>query len=169
MLSYIQSFRTGYYLKVVLVIAWNRPLSQGHLSRLTLSKKRRFFFNRTSQITGKNCKYILDVTELQLSNYTVASWLCVKHFLAMWEYGLIRKIMLLSEFMTSQPGWQTFTIHISNISWSKSNQTKKFNQLIEYNKRKGFLQKSCRKWFRETSSLFDLFLFFKKALFEISL
>ena len=38
--------------------------------------------------------------------------------------------------MTSQPGQQTVTIHIlSNISRSKGNQTTKFGQLIEYNKR----------------------------------
>ena len=39
--------------------------------------------------------------------------------------------------MTSQPGLQRIAIHIlPNISQSKSNQTMKFGQLIEYNKRK---------------------------------
>ena len=55
--------------------------------------------------------------------------------------------------MTSQPGLQTIAIHIlPNISQSKGNQTMKFGQLIEYNKRNIFLQKLCRKWGRETSS-----------------
>ena len=48
--------------------------------------------------------------------------------------------------MRSQPGLQTITIHIlPNISQSKGNQTMKFGQLIEYNKRNNFLQKVCRK------------------------
>ena len=46
--------------------------------------------------------------------------------------------------MKTQPGYQTITIHIlSNISRSKGNQTMKFDQLIEYNKRNIFLKKSC--------------------------
>ena len=53
---------------------------------------------------------------------------------------------LTSKFMTSQPGSQTFAIHIlPNMSQSKSNQTMKFSQLIEYNNRNIFLQKLCRK------------------------
>ena len=64
--------------------------------------------------------------------------------------------------MTSQPGLQTIAIHIlPNISQSKGNQTMKFGQLIEYNKRNIFLQKLCRKWDRETNSR-PLFYFFKK-------
>ena len=48
--------------------------------------------------------------------------------------------------MTSQPGYQTITIHIlPNISQSKDNQTRKLGQLREYNKRNIFLQKLCRK------------------------
>ena len=62
------------------------------------------------------------------------------------ENGLIRKIRLTSKFMASQPGLQTITIHILlNISQSKGNQTMKFGQLIEYNKRIIFLQKLWRK------------------------
>ena len=41
--------------------------------------------------------------------------------------------------MVSQPGKQTIAIHIwSNISRSKGNQTMKFGQLIEYNRKKYF-------------------------------
>ena len=48
--------------------------------------------------------------------------------------------------MTSQPGYLTIAIHIlPNISRSKSYQTMKFVQTIEYNKRNIFLQKSFRK------------------------
>ena len=48
--------------------------------------------------------------------------------------------------MTSQPGLQTITIHIlTNISLSKGNQTMKFGQLLEYNKRNIFIQKLCGK------------------------
>ena len=60
--------------------------------------------------------------------------------------SLIRKIRLTSKFMTSLLGLQTIVIHIfPNISQSKGNQTMKFGQLIEYNKRNIFLQKLCRK------------------------
>ena len=76
--------------------------------------------------------------------------------------------------MTSQPGLQTIAIHIlPNISQRKGNQTMKFGQSIEYNKKNISLQKLYKKWGRETSfrPLFrpettgriDLFLFFKKA------
>ena len=54
--------------------------------------------------------------------------------------------------MMSQPGKQTIAIHIfPNISSSKSNQTIKFGQLIEYNLRNIFLEKSCTKYCGETS------------------
>ena len=57
---------------------------------------------------------------------------------------LIRKIRLTSKFMTSQPGLQTVAIHIlPNISQSKDNQTMKFGQLIEYNKKDIFVKKLC--------------------------
>ena len=69
----------------------------------------------------------------------MAFWSCRKN-------GLIKKIRLTSKFMTSHPGLQTIAIYIlPNISQSKGNQTKKFGQLIEYNKRSIFLQKLCRK------------------------
>ena len=48
-------------------------------------------------------------------------------FLAMTKNGLIRKIMLISEFMTSKPGKQTIAIHVL----PKGNQTMKFDQLTE--------------------------------------
>ena len=63
--------------------------------------------------------------------------------------------------MTSQPGLQTIAIYIlPNISQSKGNQTMKFGQLTEYNKRNIFLGKLCRKWDIETSSR-PLFIFWK--------
>ena len=61
--------------------------------------------------------------------------------------------------MTSQLGLQTIAIHIlSNISQSKGNQTMKFGQLIEYNKRNIFLQKLCGKWCGDNSPR-PLFIF----------
>ena len=61
--------------------------------------------------------------------------------------------------MTSQPGLQAIAVHIlPNISQSKGNQTIKFGQLIEYNKRNMFFQKLCQQWGRETSSR-PLFVF----------
>ena len=53
--------------------------------------------------------------------------------------------------MTSQPGKQTIAIHIlRNISRSKGSHTMKFGQLIEYNKRNIFLEKSYTKCAGET-------------------
>ena len=54
--------------------------------------------------------------------------------------------------MTSQPGQQTIVIRIlPSISRSKGNPTMKFGQLIEYNLRNIFLEKSCTKCGGETS------------------
>ena len=53
--------------------------------------------------------------------------------------------------MMSQPGKQTTAIHILiNISRSKDNLTIKFGQLIEYNTRNIFLEKSYTKCGGET-------------------
>ena len=64
----------------------------------------------------------------------------------MWKNGLIRKIRSISEFMTSQSGKQTITIHIlANISRSKGKKAMKFGQFIERNMRNIFLEKLCTK------------------------
>ena len=53
-----------------------------------------------------------------------------------WLVGNVEKIRLILKFMTSQPGYQTITLHIlPNISRIKGNQTMKYGQLIENNKR----------------------------------
>ena len=71
-------------------------------------------------------------------------WLCRKN-------GSIRKIKLISKSVTSQCGEQTILIHVlPNISRSKSNQVMKFDQLIEYNMRTIFVEKSYTKWAGET-------------------
>ena len=50
------------------------------------------------------------------------------------------------KYFVSYCGLETIAIHIlPNISQSKGNQTMKFGQLIEYNKRNIFLQKVCWK------------------------
>ena len=59
--------------------------------------------------------------------------------------------------MTSQTGKQTITIHIStDISRSKDNWTMKFAQVIEYNIRNIFLEKSCANVLEKL--VLDLFL-----------
>ena len=48
--------------------------------------------------------------------------------------------------MAPQPSLQTIAIQkFPSTSQSKGNQTVKFGQLIQYNKRNTFLQKLCRK------------------------
>ena len=60
--------------------------------------------------------------------------------------GLIRRIRLISELMTSQPGKQIIAMHIlPNISRSESNQTMRFGHLIDYNMRNIFLENSVTK------------------------
>ena len=91
-------------------------------------------------------------------------------FLSFWSCrkinGLIWKIRLISELMTSHPDLQIMTIHIlPNITQSKSNQRNKFCQLIKYNKGNILLQKSCIKWGRETSSR-PLFVFWKSFIWS---
>ena len=60
----------------------------------------------------------------------------------------------------------TITIHIlSNISRSKGNQTMKFDQLIEYKNRNIFFKNHAQN--EAASIVSNLFLFFKKALYEV--
>ena len=70
----------------------------------------------------------------------------------------MRKLKLILKFMTSQPISQTIGICIlSDVSRTKGNQTTKFGQLIEYNMRTVFLEKSYTK--NVTEKLFsDSFL-----------
>ena len=63
----------------------------------------------------------------------------------------IRKIKLISKFMTSKPGWQTIAILIlTNISRSNGNQRTKFAQLTDYNMRNISHEKLYTKRCRET-------------------
>ena len=72
----------------------------------------------------------------------------------MHKNGLIRKIRLISKFMTSQSRKQTITIQVlPNISISKWNQTMTFGQLIQYKMRNIFLEKSYPKCGGETTKL----------------
>ena len=72
-------------------------------------------------------------------------------FLVMQKNDLIKKITLISKFMTSQPGEQTNAIHIlTNISRSKGSQAIKFGQLIEYYTSRIFLGKAYTKFGEKT-------------------
>ena len=89
-------------------------------------------------------------------------WFCrtTTQIFPLWRYHNISN----SHFMTSKPGKQTITTHIlPNITWSKSNQTMKFGQSIECNKRNIFYKKLCRKWGRETGCR-PLFIFLKSFI-----
>ena len=69
----------------------------------------------------------------------------------MYKNSLIRKIRLVLKLMTSQPGQQTIAIHIlPNISRTKGNQSMEICQLIEYNMRNIFVEKSYAKCAGET-------------------
>ena len=69
--------------------------------------------------------------------------------------GLVRKIRLISKFLTSQAGKQTNAIHIlPDISRSEGNQTVIFGQLIEYNMRNIFHENSYVWWRNYSRNLF---------------
>ena len=56
--------------------------------------------------------------------------------------SLVGEIILILKFMMTQPRKQTIAIHIlPNIARSKSNETIKFGQLIQYDMRNTFLEK----------------------------
>ena len=81
------------------------------------------------------------------------------------HFCLIRKLRLISKFMTSQTGQQIIKIHtLPNISRSKGNQTMKFGQLIEYNMRTILLEISYAKYGREASPR----PFYKKSNLSVS-
>ena len=62
-----------------------------------------------------------------------------------------RKIKFISKFLMSPTGKQAIAIHIlPNFSRSKDNQAMKFSQLIEFNVKNIFLEKSCTKCGGET-------------------
>ena len=84
----------------------------------------------------------------------------------MYQNRLIKKIRLISNYLTSQPGQQTIVMHVlGNISRNKGNQTMKFDQLIKCNMRSIFHEKSYAKWDGETSPR----PFSEKLKFSISL
>ena len=65
---------------------------------------------------------------------------------------MIRKLTIISKFVTSQIGKQIITIHIlPNISRTKDIGIK-IGSLTEYIVRNIFPQKSCKKWAKKTSS-----------------
>ena len=79
---------------------------------------------------------------------------------------MIRKLRLISRFITSHIGQHIITIlKLFNISRSKGNQTMKFGQLIEYKMRKNFLEKSYTKCGGEASPK----PFYKKSKLSTSL
>ena len=74
-------------------------------------------------------------------------------FLAMQKNNLMRKLWLITKFITSQTGQKMITIHIlPNILRSKGNWAIKFGQLIKHSVRNVLPQKSCKKWGRKTIS-----------------
>ena len=83
----------------------------------------------------KNIFYLMLKTLFVLGIFTFFS--CV---FVIQKNSLIRKLMLIAEFMAPQIGQQIITRHILlNISISKDNQAMRFGQLIEYNLRNIFL------------------------------
>ena len=70
-----------------------------------------------------------------------AFYFCPDFFSHVWKrLDKKARLMLISQFMTPQPGKQIITIYIlANISRNRDDQTLKFAQLIKYNVRNMFL------------------------------
>ena len=100
------------------------------------SKKTIFIdFNESSLKIMKNASYFMLKALFVLDIFTFLYWL----------FGYVEK-RLDKEAMTSQTGQQLIAIHIlRNIPRNEGNQTMKFGQLIEYNMRNIFLEKSYTK------------------------
>ena len=85
----------------------------------------------------KNSIHFKALFIFKVFKFALTFWHCIKN-------GLIKKIRLISKFMTSQPGEQTITIHTSlDISQIKRSKKMKFGQIIEFSRRNIFLQKLC--------------------------
>ena len=84
---------------------------------------------------------------------------------------MIRKLNVISNFITSHIGEQVIIIHILPIiSRSKDSQAIKFGHLIvliAYTVRNIFLQKSCRKCDRDTSARPPFFFKKKKKKLHV--
>ena len=126
---------------------------------LTAHGKVKLPWNKTRQLMGSS--HFQNLTKLNLTMMylkVLEKWwkilfISSKKFFSFWRYlnasivrscrknSLIRNIRIISQYMTSQPGKRTITMHIlPNNSGSKSKQGKTFGQVI-YNKRNKFLRK----------------------------
>ena len=113
-----------------------------------LSGMRQFLTNERPLKMMKDAFYFMLKDLFILEIFTLLFW-----FFGYVKNGLIRKLWLISKFMTSQTGQQVISIHVlPNFSSTKGNQATKFGQLIKFTVRDIFLKKSCRKWGMETNS-----------------
>ena len=90
---------------------------------LTFQKSLFLLSNESSLKTMKNAFYFLlkIVFVLKIFKFLIFT------FLVKWENGLMRKLRLISKFMTLLSGKQAIVIHVlSNIPRCKGNQTMKF-------------------------------------------
>ena len=91
------------------------------------------------------------------SYFLLKALLVLSGFLVMQKNIFIRKLWLISNFMTSLAGQQIITIHLlPNVSRSKGKQTTIFCQLIEYNMRNNVLEKSYTKLFKKIQRSLEL-------------
>ena len=112
----------------------------GHYFKGALSSLRQFLATESSLKVMKNAFY----STLEVFSFSRYLNFCLG-ILVIGKNDPIKMVRLLSKFMKSQPEKQTTAIHIlSNISRSKCDEVMKFGQLIEYNMRNIFLEKSTQ-------------------------
>ena len=146
--------------KVIDISYLELPLNLSHCCltiKGALSGLRQFLATESPLKMMKNAFYFTSKALFVLKIFKFLSWL----------FGHIAKrLILISNFRTSQCGWQTIVIHIlPNILRSKGNQAIKFGQLIERNMRHIFFKKSYTKCDGEISPRH----FYEKLKLSISL
>ena len=116
-------------------------------SSQALTFLKNWFASIKSFKNDENCFLLHAKSLFHSSDIYVISWL-----FGYVENGLMRKLQIISKFMTSQTEQQIITIHIfHNISGSNGKHRMKFDQLIKYNLRNIVLEKLYTKNVGETS------------------
>ena len=112
---FIENFLNMFKLSVSKFVCWTDQVSMFYKCLkvgLSPSKKNCFIYLNESPLKMmKNAFYFILKALFILTIFKFLSWLWSCR-----ENGLIRKIRLISNFMTSQSGYQTMTIHILPIS-----------------------------------------------------
>ena len=135
-----------------------------------LASKKFLFLKSGSHLPKKICFICFNESPLKMMKnafyFILKAFFVLKIFKFLSQrFGHVEKTAWLERYNWFQNLWRHSVVNKQlqythyPISYEvKGNQTMKFGQFIKYSKKNIFLQKSCRKWGRETSSR-PLFVF----------